>query len=48
MDTLLGNEIDWIIAIQSLGSWLELPMLFFTALGTEFICLYRHHGSPRE
>lgn len=35
MDALPGNEIDWIIAIQSLGSWLELPMLFFTALGNE-------------
>ena len=35
MDTLLGNEIDWIMLIQSLGGWLEIPMLFFTALGNE-------------
>ncbi len=35
MDTLIENGIDWIIAIQSLGSWLELPMMFFTYLGNE-------------
>ena len=35
MDALIQNGIDWIIAIQSLGSWLELPMIFFTALGNE-------------
>lgn len=35
MDILIQNGIDWIIAIQSLGSWLRLPMLFFTALGNE-------------
>ena len=35
MDTLFQNGIDWIIAIQSLGSWLELPMEFFTFLGNE-------------
>ena len=35
MDTLIENGIDWIIAIQSLGSWLELPMEFFTFLGQE-------------
>ena len=35
MDTLIENGIDWILAIQSLGSWLELPMRFFTALGNE-------------
>lgn len=35
MDILIGNGIDWIVAIQSLGSWLELPMMFFTALGNE-------------
>jgi membrane-associated phospholipid phosphatase len=35
MDTLIQNGIDWVIAIQSLGSWLELPMIFFTALGNE-------------
>ena len=35
MDSLIENGIDWIVAIQSLGSWLELPMIFFTALGNE-------------
>ena len=35
MDTLIQDGIDWIIAIQSLGSWLELPMQFFTFLGQE-------------
>src|ERR687891_2384682 len=35
MDILFQSRIDWIIAIQSLGSWLELPMIFFTALGNE-------------
>jgi membrane-associated phospholipid phosphatase len=35
MDSLIQTGIDWIIAIQSLGNWLELPMLFFTALGNE-------------
>jgi membrane-associated phospholipid phosphatase len=35
MDALIQSGIDWIIAIQSLGSWLELPMQFFTFLGSE-------------
>lgn len=35
MDILIQNGIDWIIAVQSLGSWLELPMRFFTFLGNE-------------
>ncbi|HEY3474223.1 MAG TPA: phosphatase PAP2 family protein [Anaerolineales bacterium] len=35
MDTLIENGIDWIVAIQSLGGWLELPMEFFTFLGQE-------------
>lgn len=35
MDILIENGIDWIIAIQALGSWLELPMEFFTFLGQE-------------
>lgn len=35
MDILIQNGIDWILAIQSLGSWLELPMEFFTFLGNE-------------
>ena len=35
MDVLIQNGIDWIVAAQSLGSWLELPMIFFTTLGNE-------------
>jgi membrane-associated phospholipid phosphatase len=35
MDALIQNGIDWIIAIQSLGGWLELPMKIFTFLGNE-------------
>ena len=35
MDILIQSGIGWIIAIQSLGDWLRLPMLFFTALGNE-------------
>ncbi|HSL47385.1 MAG TPA: phosphatase PAP2 family protein [Anaerolineales bacterium] len=35
MDTLIENGIEWIIAIQSLGAWLEVPMEFFTFLGYE-------------
>ena len=33
MDALIQDGIDWILAIQSLGIWLELPMKFFTFLG---------------
>jgi membrane-associated phospholipid phosphatase len=35
MDTLVQIGIDWIIAIQSLGGWLETPMKFFTFLGSD-------------
>jgi membrane-associated phospholipid phosphatase len=35
MVPLIQNGIDWILAIQSLGSWLETPMKFFTFLGNE-------------
>lgn len=28
-------DVNWIIAVQSLGTWLELPMRFFTFLGSE-------------
>jgi len=35
MDPLIQSGIDWIVAIQSLGSWLEYPMKFFTFLGNE-------------
>jgi membrane-associated phospholipid phosphatase len=35
VDALIQNGIDWIIAIQSLGSWLEYPMKFFTFFGNE-------------
>lgn len=29
------NGIDWVLAVQSLGAWLELPMRFFSFLGDE-------------
>lgn len=35
MDTLARNGVDWILAIQSLGAWLEPLMEFFTFLGHE-------------
>ena len=35
MDTLVPIGVDWIIAIQGLGAWLEVPMKFFSFLGTE-------------
>lgn len=35
MDSFIETGIEWIIAIQSLGGWLELPMRFFTFLGNE-------------
>jgi membrane-associated phospholipid phosphatase len=35
MDALIQNGIDWILAIQALGTWLEVPMKFFTFLGNE-------------
>ena len=35
MDTLVQTGVQWIIAIQSLGGWLELPMQFFTFLGSD-------------
>lgn len=35
MDTLIENGIEWIVAIQSLGAWLEPPMELFTFLGHE-------------
>lgn len=35
MDILIEDGIDWIIAFQSLGGWLQLPMQFFTFLGQE-------------
>jgi membrane-associated phospholipid phosphatase len=31
----LTNGIDWVLAVQSLGAWLELPMRFFSFLGDE-------------
>ena len=34
MDLLIANGIDWVISIQSLNGWLELPMRFFTFLGS--------------
>jgi membrane-associated phospholipid phosphatase len=35
VDILIQYGIGWILAIQSLGRWLELPMQFFTFLGNE-------------
>jgi len=35
MAILIQNGINWVVALQSLGSWLELPMQFFTFLGQE-------------
>ena len=35
MDALAQNGVDWILAIQSLGAWLEPPMEFLTFLGQE-------------
>jgi membrane-associated phospholipid phosphatase len=35
MGALIHNGVDWILAIQSLGGWLEYPMKFFTSLGSE-------------
>jgi len=35
MDFFIQNGIDWIVLIQSLGSWLETPMRFFSFLGSE-------------
>lgn len=29
------NGIDWVLAVQSLGAWLELPMRFLSFLGDE-------------
>jgi membrane-associated phospholipid phosphatase len=35
MEFITAIGIDWVIAIQSLGSWLELPMRLLTYLGSE-------------
>ena len=35
MDFLVQNGVDWIVAIQSIGNWLEAPMKFFSFLGTQ-------------
>ena len=35
MGSLISNGIHWIIAIQSLGAWLEAPMKLFSFLGSE-------------
>ena len=40
MDTILQNGIAWIVAFQSLGTWMVLPMQIFTFLGSqEFLLL---------
>jgi len=35
VDFIIANGVNWVIAIQSLNGWLELPMRFFTFLGSE-------------
>lgn len=35
MDFITANGITWIVAIQSLGGWLEMPARFLTFLGSE-------------
>ena len=35
MDILVENGINWITSIQAWGAWLQLPMEFFSFLGTE-------------
>jgi membrane-associated phospholipid phosphatase len=35
MDVLTQNGVNWIMAVQSLGAWLEAPMEIFSFLGTE-------------
>jgi membrane-associated phospholipid phosphatase len=35
METLLNGGINWILALQSLGGWLTLPMKAFSFLGSE-------------
>ena len=35
MDILIQSGVNWIIAIQSLGGWLEIPMKVFSFLGTQ-------------
>ena len=35
MDALTQNGVNWIIAVQALGTWLQTPVEFFSFLGTE-------------
>jgi hypothetical protein len=35
MDFLVQTGVNWIVAIQSVGSWLEAPMRFFAFLCSE-------------
>jgi len=35
MEFLVQTGVNWIVAIQSLGGWLEAPMRFFTFLGSQ-------------
>jgi membrane-associated phospholipid phosphatase len=35
LDTLTQGGVNWIMAVQSLGAWLQAPMEFFSFLGTE-------------
>lgn len=40
METLLTVGAQWVLAIQSLGGWLEFPMQFFSFLGSEQFFLF--------
>jgi membrane-associated phospholipid phosphatase len=35
METLLNGGINWIVALQGMGAWLDFPMKAFTFLGSE-------------
>lgn len=35
MDWLIAGGIQWVVAVQGMGAWLEAPMRFFSFLGTE-------------
>lgn len=37
MEFLVKTGLDWIVAIQSLGGWLEVPMRLFSLLGSQEI-----------
>ena len=45
MGFLTENSINWVLAIQSLGAWLEMPMRFFSFLGDENFSFWCFHFS---